>query len=355
MPQKIPFDRAELAVSRRWPPRTPSDTGAPVFSTPISERENLDRVLRHDRPLWMPVNTFIKIFAPSALPDNVARGFVFEGFPANASRFGGRDMFGVEWIYVPQAHGSMVLPGTPVLPDVRRWREIKFPDLSALPLAASADANAAYLSDGRMTELWVLNGMFERLVSFCDMGGALISLVDEETTGAVHALFDRLADFYCEYFTLCHAAYGNEIFCFHDDWGSEAAPLFSPDTAREMIAPYIKRVVDCCHSLGAAFNFHSCGRIGALVPVMAEMGVDMWSGQQINDFAALAGRYGDRLCFLPALPDVPDNASDGDIRLLARDFAARFPRGAMATCRGAVDERMLASLYETSRILYSQE
>ena len=28
---------------------------------------------------------------------------------------------------------------------------------------------------------------------------------------------------------------------FHDDWGSQRAPSFSPATCREMIVPYLKR------------------------------------------------------------------------------------------------------------------
>ena len=40
------------------------------------------------------------------------------------ANYGGPDMFGIEWEYVPVAGGSMVRPGTPLLEDANDWNQI---------------------------------------------------------------------------------------------------------------------------------------------------------------------------------------------------------------------------------------
>ncbi|MDR1028886.1 MAG: hypothetical protein LBL63_05640, partial [Clostridiales Family XIII bacterium] len=81
----------------------------------------------------------------------------------------------------------------------------------------------------------------------------------------------------------------------HDDWGGQYSPFFSPATVREMILPYLKRIVDFLHARGMYLHFHSCGKIELLVPAMIEAGVDVWCGQPINDRLAVLKEYGGRI------------------------------------------------------------
>ena len=74
------------------------------------------------------------------------------------------------------------------------------------------------------------------------------------------ALFSRLCEFYDHYFELLHRYLHPDVIEFHDDWGSQRAPLFSLETCREMLVPYLKRVVESCHKYGMIFQFHCCGK-----------------------------------------------------------------------------------------------
>ena len=193
----------------------------------------------------------------------------------------------------------MVKPGNPKLADICDWKKvITFPNLDDYDWEGSAVKNAPILEKNRdkFIETWIFNGLFERLISFLDFEGAALALLDEEQQEAVHELFDRLCILYDDLIGRLQKYYGVHFVTFHDDWGSQRAPFFSLETCREMIAPYLKRVVESCHKRGLYFNFHSCGKNEMLVPAMIEAGIDMWIPQTMNDFDMLVREYGDKLC-----------------------------------------------------------
>ncbi len=124
---------------------------------------------------------------------------------------------------------------------------------------------------------------------------AALALIDEDQKDAVHALFSKLCDFYDDMFRRFKKYYNADGIYFHDDWGSQRAPFFSLDVCREMIVPYLKRVCDTCHELGMYLDLHSCGFNELLVPAMIEAGVDVWSGQTMNDRVKMLKLYGDKI------------------------------------------------------------
>jgi hypothetical protein len=234
---------------------------------------------------------------PMISPDNPARGFVFDNADFSVEDAGGPDLFGVEWEYVPAVAGSMVRPGNPIkVPDIAKWEEfVAFPDMNAWDWDLWAEKDKEIASDDRVKTIWIMNGFFERLISFMEFQYAALALIDEDQQEGVHRLFDRLADFYDDMIGRFQKYFGADGIYFHDDWGSQRAPFFSPDTCREMILPYLKRVVDSCHKRGMYFELHSCGKIEPLVPIMIEAGVDVWTGQYMNDFRMIMDKYGDRI------------------------------------------------------------
>lgn len=356
--KRILFDRKELEILRWRPSRFPMGPDEPVLNTPISAEENFRMMMRGEKPLWMADMTHVKMFCPRIIPDNMARGFVIEvdGFgPDKAPEAaGGKDMFGVEWVYVPIAGGSMVVPGAPKVPDITEWEQyITFPDLDSYDWEGSAARNREFLTHDGMISIWVMNGLFERLVSFMDMQNALIALVDEDEQPGVHRLFDRLADFYADLFAHYKRYYNADILYFHDDWGSQNAPFFSLETVREMLVPYLKRIVQSAHELGLIFELHSCGKNEMLVPAMIEAGCDAWSGQDINDFETLYKLYGDRIHFEPHAKPLPPDATEAQIRSAAKAYVDTYDSG---TCILTVPHNMPPQfsqyVYEFSRIAY---
>ena len=116
-----------------------------------------------------------------------------------------------------------------------------------------------------MNQLGILSGFWERLMSLMDVEGAAVALIDEEQKAGVHRLFDALCNLYDEYIDRMVKHCDIDCVLVHDDWGTQNGPFFSLDTCMEMIAPYLKRMVESAHKRGLLFELHSCGKwkIGA--------------------------------------------------------------------------------------------
>ena len=127
-----------------------------------------------------------------------------------------------------------VKPGQPKIKDVTRWEEyLTFPDLDSFDWEGSARANAPLFHPDRMTRIWLMNGLNERLISFMDFAPAMMAYVDEEQKPGVHRLFDRLCDFYDDLIERFRHYYQADVLMFNDDWGTQNGPQFSLDTARK--------------------------------------------------------------------------------------------------------------------------
>ena len=124
---RIPFDMTELENATE-------STGfmgmvVKTYATPITPKENYRLIYERKLPLWMPLSGDLRFFIPRVDPDNVARCFIFEANMLTPDEMvGGPDKFGIEWIYVPVAGGSMVKARQP---DFKRCKRLesryKFP------------------------------------------------------------------------------------------------------------------------------------------------------------------------------------------------------------------------------------
>ena len=167
----IQFDEKELQVigiATHF--RANRGSAAPIFNTPISMRENWRRMAVEKKPLWLNTGVEMFNFYPDIIPDNRARGFVNDGgMKLSDEEKGGKDMFGIEWVYVPVAGGSMEKPGEPHLfEDANEFEEhIIWPDIESWDWEGCSQRNKAFLDNGEFNYMTMLNGFgFERLVSF---------------------------------------------------------------------------------------------------------------------------------------------------------------------------------------------
>lgn len=264
-----------------------------IYNTPITARENDILTASHRDPAWLGQE--LNHVFPREILDNVARGFVVDGEPFTGS-FGGPDMFGVEWVYVPVVRGSMEKPGLRKVADINEWeKDLPFPDLSKLDWQGIQKRCGKVIRPDKITSTMVYTGFFERLISILGFEDAAMALIDEECQDAIHRLFDRLCGYYDDLFDHLRTYCGLEYVVFHDDWGSQNSLFFSVDTCREMLLPYLARVAASAHKRGIYFNFHCCGNVERLVPLMVEAGCDAWDGQDMNDIFGLYHTYGDRL------------------------------------------------------------
>lgn len=92
-----------------------------------------------------------------------------------------------------------------------------------------------------------------------------------------HFLCRKFTDFYKADYTRAAEATGGRIdlYLLLSDLGSQAGPLISLPMFRDLVAPYLREMVDHIHSLGARVLYHSCGAIARFIPDLIAMGVDV--------------------------------------------------------------------------------
>ncbi len=324
--QKIPFSQDEMMpimVQLGFP-------GCPdreIFTSPITPKENFLSAMSQHECLFVPYERDIINMNTSLIPDNRARATVMDGGPIFIPDPNGElDAFGIPWLYEPKINGSMVMPGKPILKDIKDWESaITFPNPECWDWKAEAERTIEYRSDSRFPYMsTIFTGFFERLISWMDFENAAIAMIDDEQQEHVRAVFDRLADLYCAYIDHFKNDFGVDGMEIHDDWGSQQSLFMSEDTYRETVFPYMKRVMDHAHSLGLFTQLHSCGKIEKLIPMMIDLGVDTWMGQMINDKADIVAKYGDKITIQVELPELPENASYEKINQAAEKFAHDF-------------------------------
>lgn len=282
---------------------TPKEHFKVLFSRGVSKR--------------LPTARDYFMFNSRILPENSARKLVRDAQDYTAEDDPNIfDMFGIEWIYVPEVQGATVKPGHPVLSDISEWHtKITFPDIESWNWEENAGINEEFLNlnSDKLIVSTILTGFFERLISFLDFENACISLVDEESAEEVHALFAKLCELYEGIILKLKTYYNVDLIELHDDWGSQRSPLFSLELCMEMIVPYLKRVVDFTHKHGMYFQLHSCGCNEELVPAMLAAGVDLWIPQfTANNLESIQERYGDRI-ILGSRPILKPDISEQEV------------------------------------------
>ncbi|MFZ7121422.1 MAG: methyltransferase [Eubacteriaceae bacterium] len=276
--------------------------------------------------------------------------------------FGGIDMFGIEWVYIDIAGGSMVEPGKPLLADANEWYDkLVWPDVDSWDWEGSAKANENYLNRDTFVIPTIFTGYYERLISFMDFDGAIMALIDEDQMDAVKELFEKLTDLYIEIVDKFIEYFDIDGINVHDDWGAQKAPFFSPATAMEMLVPAIKRFTDYVHSKGLYADLHSCGNLELQVPSIIAAGWDSWTPQPMNDTHMLYEKYGDKIIIavIPTQFD-PLTTSEEEQRVAAKEFAEKFckpTKPAMINLYGAevLTPAYREELYKQSRIKFSQK
>ncbi|MDR0839546.1 MAG: methyltransferase [Oscillospiraceae bacterium] len=357
----IPFDQKEITEAVEAP--SFFGTTTKIYKYPVTAKEAYKKLYER-KPVWQIMGmSEIQMFSPEVTPDNIARGFVFDGsgHPPATDKQLEPDMFGIEWEFVAQVGGSMVRPGTPFLSDANEWREkLVWPDIEKWDWEKAAKDNAQFLTTDKFVQAWFLTGWFERLISFMDFEAAAYALVDEDQQDAVKELFLALSDLYIKIFDK-YLTYFPQIdgFSIHDDWGGQKSCFFSPDTAEEIIVPAMRKVTDYLHSRGIWCDLHSCGQEIKQIPNFIKGGWDSWSGQPMNDTQKEYELYGDDI-LISVAPDLIDlSISEEEQRAKAREYADKFANPAKPSFfnyAGAANLTPAYSdeLYKQSRLNYAK-
>jgi len=136
-----------------------------------------------------------------------------------------------------------------------------------------------------------VRGMADLMMDFAANKPYAAHLID---TIAERSLFflNRMLDAFGETVDIVYMA---------DDYCSQRGPLFSPETFKQFVVPYLSRFVEEVHKRDKKFLLHVCGAVRPLLPMIIDSGVDMLEPIQTRaagmDPAGLKRDFGKHICF----------------------------------------------------------
>lgn len=138
-------------------------------------------------------------------------------------------------------------------------------------------------------------GIFERAYGLRSFEEFMTDLAGDPA--AAGALLEKVTDFKVEDAKRKVAA-GVSMGHHGDDLATQLAPLFSPAMFRELILPHLRRLFAVYKEAGLPMAMHSCGNIGAFLPDLLDIGLDLLEPvQPCMDLAFLKREYGRDLAF----------------------------------------------------------
>lgn len=349
---KYPFNEKELSDVGMYK-AVPGIYGMPgklgrKFDTPITPKENILRIYRGEKPVWLPnMSVDCNMVQPEIMPDAYARNH------------GGIDWFGIEWEYEPQTAAGMVKPGTRRLSDITKWEEeLHWPNLKEIDWEKNfKEIYEPFVDPARATNFIIVNGLFERTADLTSFADTFCYLLEEPE--ALSAFYDKLVDFHIELMKIAKDYYHADIITFHDDMGSQKNSFMSPAVFKEIMLPQYKKLTDAAHKMGLFVNFHSCGSVANQIANFVASGFDSWEGQDAcNNKLELMDKYGDKLIQI-AMFMLPQEFTDVQVDeaidnlLNTRAKTGRCVAWAADMDSGRASQTM-GKLYEKSRKLYNQ-
>lgn len=188
-----------------------------------------------------------------------------------------------------------------VLKDINDWKtvlkapQVEFPEEAykgLYDLAAQCDREDKFLT------MAVFPGLFEITHHLMGMENALMTLVEEPDK--VREMIEWYVDWEISYAkTIIDRVHPDALF-HHDDWGSQISTFISPELFRKVYLEPYKRLYGWYKANGIELIVHHSDSYAATyVPMMIEMGIDIWQGcMTVNDIPNLVKTYGGQISFM---------------------------------------------------------
>jgi uroporphyrinogen decarboxylase len=166
---------------------------------------------------------------------------------------------------------------------------------------ASAIKDSGYYIIGRMV---VSHGPFQMACDLRSMENFMMDMILEPEFA--HALLDRVTNTICGLTHNYLEAAGNVMDMIElpgDDYAANDNLVFSPKLFRQMIRPYIERIIGTIKEIrpDVKIMLHSDGAVGKLIPDFIEMGIDVLHPLEPvagMDPAQIKKNYGNSISFL---------------------------------------------------------
>lgn len=279
-------ERVLAALCHEQPDRTPCDFWAepPTWNrllahTGHSDKERLLKALAVD----------VRHLEATSPPEREVGGAVMQNF------------WGERFIYQPTSWGPMREDVKGALTDAQDFSELEgfhWPKPDAIDRSALKEQCRRYEHHAQLygfADVWQRPALVRGWEEF------FVDLVERPEW--VHFLCRKFTDFYREDYTrAAEISKGRiDLYLLISDLGSQHGPLISLSMFREFVAPYLKEMIDCIHSLRGRVLFHSCGAIGPLIPELVSLGVDVLDPIQPTGPSmqpeSLKVAHGSQLCF----------------------------------------------------------
>lgn len=172
------------------------------------------------------------------------------------------DGWGTEWEFL-----IFGIQGHPRAYPFESWKEAadyEFPDVWC--------SDAEEVKRYKQTYLFYEGGIsiMEKLQALRPMDEVLMDIYTQDDY--FMAFLDRLVDYMLEMVQAKLDA-GVDMVFFGDDWGTQTAPIISPDMFREIFLPRYVKLMDPIHSAGRGVFFHTCGQLGPLFKDLVNLGI----------------------------------------------------------------------------------
>ena len=288
--------------------------------SPTCPRENILRLLTGGRPAWVPFS--LDVGSQPGFSSPFARLFnhkIGGGDPGEYFRtdvrcfsvtcdFGGDDPRGLhdslphettfdEWGNAHWASGTEgttdhMVPAAGRAKTVRDIGRLPTPTINRRPDAERLRAcqAAGYPVFGYAGSIYEWSWWFRGMEQF------LMDLVSEPAMA--EAIIAKITG-HTKRLALASARLGIDVLCFYDDAGMQTGMQLSPDLWRRFIKPAWQEVLDAvrAESPDTFFFLHSCGRIDAIVPDIADLGFHILHPLQPEcmDFEKHHREFGDEI------------------------------------------------------------
>jgi uroporphyrinogen decarboxylase len=122
--------------------------------------------------------------------------------------------------------------------------------------------------------------LFEMICRLRGMENAIMDLAANPALS--HMLLEKCCQFAVEISQKACSRFSLDWLWTGDDVGGQRAMIMSPQCWREMIRPYLQKIVDVGKNHGLPVAYHSCGAIRPIIPELIEMGLDVLNPIQSN-------------------------------------------------------------------------
>lgn len=175
----------------------------------------------------------------------------------------GADFCNVKW-EVNDA-GEMPRTDWKAMEEIGDWREtVKFPIVSEMDWEGMAQ-RFRETSDPDKVNIAMLNtnGIFLIPINMLGWVDGLCAICDEPEE--LEAFVARITDFFIEVLDYIGNYIHPDIVFSGDDFASTTGPFLSRDIFREMYVPYLRKINNKIHEIGALAEFHCCGNCQYLI------------------------------------------------------------------------------------------